>query len=401
MRRSASGSRVSDQSPSPSPPRSQSVTFMEDDVELLLPRYDPSSQPGKREKSRLRSAENVIHFIPLLLLLCVVILWLFSRSGSYAPLGTMIEVKRPGSSTRITTTLLDSLMILFRNKHILLPVFAFIAIPLSALHLSLTLTSFRLKNHVFRLEALANVVHTRFEARQIWEESRQDAVSLLRLKSRYFVPSFILSCIVSIAVITSTSFSHQGLNPSLKSSFASVKSSWMRVTATSIVVYGLLFLYSPVPMFLSALFGYTPTLRHLITFLSLGIEVYIMAITGLGLVVSVVEERYGFDAVKEGTGLMKGRRITGLALAGVFVFLSSWIGHGMEKLAKELDVDSSSGSWWRSVVVSGGWDEWKLVCMYGAEVVLSYVVVTVFYCECRKRHGNNDPDVADEDGLAI
>ncbi|KAL0874005.1 hypothetical protein Bca101_023710 [Brassica carinata] len=84
MRRSASGSRVSDQfvpTPSPSPPRSESVTFREDDVELLLPRYDPSSQPGKREKSRLRSAENVIHFIPLVLLLCVVILWLFSHSG--------------------------------------------------------------------------------------------------------------------------------------------------------------------------------------------------------------------------------------------------------------------------------------------------------------------------------
>ncbi|ESQ55746.1 hypothetical protein EUTSA_v10026660mg [Eutrema salsugineum] len=87
MRRSASGSRVSDQfpanlsTPSLSPPRSQSVTAMEDDVELLLPRYDPNSQPGKREKSRFRSAENVIHFIPLILLLCGVILWLFSHSG--------------------------------------------------------------------------------------------------------------------------------------------------------------------------------------------------------------------------------------------------------------------------------------------------------------------------------
>ncbi|CAA0395528.1 unnamed protein product [Arabidopsis thaliana] len=313
----------------------------------------------------------------------------------------MIEVKRPGSSARISTTLLDSFMILFRNKHILFPIFAFIAIPLAALHLSITLTSFRLKNHVFRLEALANVVHTRFEARQIWQESREDAVSLLHLKSRYFVPSFILSCMASITVITSTSFSHQGINPSLKSSFASVKSSWMRVTATSIIVYGLLFLYSPIPMFLSALVGYTPTLRYLITILCLGVEVYIMAITGLGFVVSVLEERYGFDAIKEGTALMKGRRITGLALAGVFVFLSSFIGHGMEKLAKELDMDLSSGLWWRSVVVAGGWDGWKLVCMYGAEVVLSYVVITVFYCECRKRHGNSDAIVVDEEGLAI
>lgn len=126
-----------------------------------------------------------------------------------------------------------------------------------------------------------------------------------------------------------------------------------------------------------------------------------MAITGFGLVVSVLEERYGFDAIREGTALMKERRITGLALAGVFVFLSSFIGHGMEKLAKELDVDSSSGSWWRSVVVTGGWDGWKLICMYGAEVVLSYVVITVFYCECRKRHGISEVNVSDDQALAI
>ncbi|KAF8080942.1 hypothetical protein N665_0913s0008 [Sinapis alba] len=89
MRRSASGSRFSDQfspakvptpSHSRSMSRSQSVKLVED-AELHLPRYDPSSQPGRRAKSRLRSAEYVIHFIPLLLVLCVVILWLFSRSG--------------------------------------------------------------------------------------------------------------------------------------------------------------------------------------------------------------------------------------------------------------------------------------------------------------------------------
>ncbi|KAH0914939.1 hypothetical protein HID58_029385 [Brassica napus] len=93
MRRSASGSRVSDQfsqakpSHSRSMSRSQSVRLVED-AELHLPRYDPSSQSGKREeKSRSRSAENVVHFIPLLLLLCVIILWLFSRSGKPFVLG--------------------------------------------------------------------------------------------------------------------------------------------------------------------------------------------------------------------------------------------------------------------------------------------------------------------------
>ncbi|ESQ52188.1 hypothetical protein EUTSA_v10017475mg [Eutrema salsugineum] len=84
MRRSASASIVSDQlsantpSPSPSPPRIHSVTSSEDAL-LLLPRYDPNSYPGKKDKSRLRSAENAIHFIPLVLILCAVILWMFSN----------------------------------------------------------------------------------------------------------------------------------------------------------------------------------------------------------------------------------------------------------------------------------------------------------------------------------
>ncbi|KFK36464.1 hypothetical protein AALP_AA4G128000 [Arabis alpina] len=88
MRRSASASIVSDQlsasspSPSPSPPPRIATTVDSDDVQLLLPRYDPNSYPGKKDKSRLRSAENVIHFIPLVLILCAVILWIFSQPGN-------------------------------------------------------------------------------------------------------------------------------------------------------------------------------------------------------------------------------------------------------------------------------------------------------------------------------
>ncbi|VVB02224.1 unnamed protein product [Arabis nemorensis] len=87
MRRSASASIVSDQlsasSPSPSPsPQPRIPTAVDsEDVQLLLPRYDPNSYPGKKDKSRLRSEENVVHFIPLVLILCAVILWVFSHPG--------------------------------------------------------------------------------------------------------------------------------------------------------------------------------------------------------------------------------------------------------------------------------------------------------------------------------
>uniref|UniRef100_A0A803LUH0 Uncharacterized protein n=1 Tax=Chenopodium quinoa TaxID=63459 RepID=A0A803LUH0_CHEQI len=36
----------------------------------IFPVYNPGSHPAKKEKSRLRSAENAIHLIPLVLLLC-------------------------------------------------------------------------------------------------------------------------------------------------------------------------------------------------------------------------------------------------------------------------------------------------------------------------------------------
>ncbi|KAL5551382.1 hypothetical protein UlMin_001558 [Ulmus minor] len=52
-----------------------------DEIEQHLPTYNPRSHAAKKELSRLRSAQNAIHFIPLVLLLCAVILWFFSNQG--------------------------------------------------------------------------------------------------------------------------------------------------------------------------------------------------------------------------------------------------------------------------------------------------------------------------------
>ncbi|CDP08358.1 unnamed protein product [Coffea canephora] len=43
-----------------------------------LPTYNPMSHLAKKEKSRLRSVENSIHLIPVLLVLCAIVLWFFS-----------------------------------------------------------------------------------------------------------------------------------------------------------------------------------------------------------------------------------------------------------------------------------------------------------------------------------
>ncbi|CAN6723078.1 unnamed protein product [Malus baccata var. baccata] len=46
---------------------------------LHLPTYDPLSHVARRERRRIRSAENAIHLIPVLLVLCAIVLWFFSN----------------------------------------------------------------------------------------------------------------------------------------------------------------------------------------------------------------------------------------------------------------------------------------------------------------------------------
>lgn len=85
MYRSSSSTRVSDEffsnqiSPSllSSPNPKTTIT----DSDHLLPTLHPQSHAAKKDKYRLRSAENAIHLIPVLLVFCVIVLWFFSSPG--------------------------------------------------------------------------------------------------------------------------------------------------------------------------------------------------------------------------------------------------------------------------------------------------------------------------------
>ncbi|XP_072958391.1 uncharacterized protein [Typha angustifolia] len=43
-----------------------------------LPTYDPQSDVAKKEATRARFAESMVHAIPLVLILCAAVLWFFS-----------------------------------------------------------------------------------------------------------------------------------------------------------------------------------------------------------------------------------------------------------------------------------------------------------------------------------
>ncbi|KAK8948479.1 hypothetical protein KSP39_PZI005582 [Platanthera zijinensis] len=79
MHRSASSSRVSDEYYMTA---GQAVaTRSAADIDHL-PTYDPQLEIAKKETARLRLAENTVHLIPVIIIICAMLLWFFSNPGS-------------------------------------------------------------------------------------------------------------------------------------------------------------------------------------------------------------------------------------------------------------------------------------------------------------------------------
>ena len=287
------------------------------------------------------------------------------------------------------STLYISLKIFLRNKHIFLPIFALATLPLSFLLFSLSLYSHRLKSHVYHLEFIALRSHTRFEARHVWQESRADALGLLKLRALFFLPNFLLSLVAAVTSVSSTVSAVHSKRPTLVSSFEAVKLTWKRPSVTTIFTYAISLFYAQLPRTLAALSG-SPGSEFLVLLIGSGLEVYLMAVLSLGLVVSIAEDRFGWEAIRVGSGLMAGRRVSGWVLSGLFVLVSGAIAMDLERIVDGQDLLSSTSTAMR--VVDGVRNKVGLILLYGVVVLWSYIVNTVFYCECRKRHVNRVED---------
>ncbi|XWS47716.1 hypothetical protein CRYUN_Cryun13aG0008100 [Craigia yunnanensis] len=81
MYRSSSWSRVSDDYYSPPKAAGTGLRISSSgEGNDELPMYDPVTEMAKKEKSRdNKFAENAVHIIPLVLLVCTLILWFFSN----------------------------------------------------------------------------------------------------------------------------------------------------------------------------------------------------------------------------------------------------------------------------------------------------------------------------------
>lgn len=320
-------------------------------------------------------------------------------SERVSPVSISIDQKSSHSSSCLKI-LWESFKILARNKRLFSLIYVLLALPLSFLNVSLSLSSYPIKSEIFRLEFVASRASTRFETRQFWRESREVAISLLHLKLIYLLPSYLFSLIAAVTLVVSTESSYIRRPTSLKTAFAAVKSTWTRPLVTSICIYAILLLYSSVPYTLAAVIGSSsPGLRFVIRLIGLGVELYIISVLGLGLVVSIVERRYGWDAIWIASRLMEGRRICGWVLSGLLAVMTGGIGWRLESLIMETDISAEESK--RTGTEAEGWKKAWLVGIYGVVVIWGFAVTTVFYCECRKRQDVRAAAAAAEDVESI
>ncbi|KAL0547225.1 hypothetical protein IC582_017153 [Cucumis melo] len=99
MYRSASWNRFSDEyyshsAPSSKPGQSLRLSSSFDQGNNELPMNDPVTEMVKREKARVKFAENAVHVIPFVLLICGIVLWFFSNPE--------VDVEMRGGTMRST-----------------------------------------------------------------------------------------------------------------------------------------------------------------------------------------------------------------------------------------------------------------------------------------------------------
>ncbi|KAM6564909.1 hypothetical protein CsatB_024907 [Cannabis sativa] len=280
----------------------------------------------------------------------------------------------------------QSIQIFLQNKQIFFSIFTLITLPLSALLFSLSLSSHPSKSRIYHLEYLASLASTQFEARHVWKDSREDAASIFRAKILFFPPCYALSLLAAISTVSSVNLAVNGKRPTLNSAVTAFKLTWKRPFVTSIVVYALLLAYVQIPRTLSAVF-YSPAPRLFILTVGSIVEVYLMAVMSLGMVVSIAEDNFGWDAIRVGSVIMSGRRVTGWVLSAVFVFVTGLIARDVEKLMNDQDPFGKPTST-VVIVARGVVDKVGLIGLYGVVMLWGYVVTTVFYCDCRRQYGN-------------
>lgn len=290
-----------------------------------------------------------------------------------------------GCFSDMLSMFLGSLKIIFlENPKLFLSIYVFTCLPISLLLTSQSLSSRRLKAHIARLEWLSRAAEIWIEADNVRDESQADLRLLFLFKALYGIPIFLFSLLSVTATVSAAKKRPQTVLATVRT----VRATWTRPAITCVVNSLALIAWAGFAHVVADVASTAAGIRAAVaaTVIVAAAEAYLMAVLSLALVVSVAEDKKGVEAVRAGSGLMRGRRrVVGWALSGLVVVGSGCIAREMAGLMDGGDWGMSGlyGSEW-TVRIRYGYMS-GLVMMLGWMVLWSYVVFTVFYCDCKKK----------------
>ncbi|KAL5699362.1 hypothetical protein ACHQM5_030278 [Ranunculus cassubicifolius] len=265
----------------------------------------------------------------------------------------------------------NSIKILKSNPRIFITIYGLIIFPLSMVLFSLFIISQPIINDIQEKQMAASGV-TPYESLGRLREIRLHSRKLMAIQCLFFFPFYVFSLMALITTVNSTSQCYNGKPANPITALKAVMMTWMRPSVTSIFVCGILFGCSILTHVVFLLADET-VLEFWLRFVWVVLEVGLMAVSGMGLVVSVLEERFGWDAFCVGWGLMDGKRFSGWSLAGFVYLVTGGIRLGFNHLIDRGDALAVLGNC-------------LLICLLGFVTLSSYVITTVYYNECKKQH---------------
>ena len=213
----------------------------------------------------------------------------------------------------------------------------------------------------------------------------QDIQIVVGEETIFILVTYALSLFLTVAMIYATAASYSSKQLNLKELILTIARTWKRPLVTSLYIALLGIGYAMLLMPLIVLLVETAkgsvifiVFGVLIALLLLCLSIYLGAIWNLGLVISVVEERFsGMKALGRAEELIKGRKLQGFVLS-LLLALIYWVFTGLF-VFKAVDINLAKAT--RLVIELVFMN---VICLWQLFLCM---VFTVFYFQCKKSHG--------------
>ncbi|KAJ4951334.1 hypothetical protein NE237_028166 [Protea cynaroides] len=202
------------------------------------------------------------------------------------------------------------------------------------------------------------------------------------------VSFFVIFCFISLfgisAAIGSSALTYLGKNVTLKELLLIIPVTWKRLMITALFVTLLTVAYVFLILLVIGAFALVTTtgasvaLRAIVGFPATLFYLYMAAVFMLGLVISVVEEDcYGIKALGKARDLIRGSKIQGFCITLLLELLTGPISFLFILITFDDDLEFMAQMAFVSVAA----------VVFCIARLFALVVYTVFYCGCKKSHG--------------